>query len=456
MNKIDFLKNIDGWIDFCSIAKSTEDKKEELITMAKNKEPRPNKYTHPLGTSLMTYTNYKAFLRRGNRSGYDAEFDRQIRILAPSWFVETARENKEKLLALASSGSPRPIGKHKLANGLKRYTNENQNSYDQEFDLKIRNIAPSWFIDIALEKKKQIIELAKTGIERPIAGKHPLGSCLSNYVSQKGRSFDKVFNQQIREIAPHWFNDVRTNANKRRLLDMAKQGQPKPASNKGKKKHPLGSILRNYIGSSCRTYDQEFTNKIRELAPHWFVDKVAENKLSLLELASSSKLSNKPSWHGLGRFLYFYTNSNSESYDSEFDKKIRLLAPHWFIDTVVENKNKLLDMALRKEAKPHHSKYNFRSYTKQNSKCYDLEFDKKIRELAPHWFIDSVVENKKQLLEMARNGEQRPNQKKHPLGRTLSNYTRDIKFKKKLERLAPHWFDRKILVDKSRSGSIMG
>lgn len=59
---------------------------------------------------------------------------------------------------------------------------------------------------------------------------------------------------------------------------------------------------------------------------------------------------------------------------------------------------------------------------------------------------DEADENKKQLLEMARKEEPRPRAQKTQLGQALGNYTRksdssyNPKFDKEIRELAPHWF----------------
>ena len=117
-------------------------------------------------------------------------------------------------------------------------------------------------------------------------------------------------------------------------------------------------------------------------------------------------------------------------------------------DTAAANKILLLEMARRGEDKPsQETKIGaaLSRYTRKNRKCYDPDFDKQIRELAPKWFEKSSDINKTKLLEMARRGEKRPNFKEK-LGIVLDNYTRngrgsyDPLFDKQIRQVAPHWF----------------
>jgi len=62
------------------------------------------------------------------------------------------------------------------------------------------------------------------------------------------------------------------------------------------------------------------------------------------------------------------------------------------------------------------------------------------------------AEYKQLLLASAKRGELRPNQKKHPLGGALSDYTSkssnsyDPVFDKQIRKEAPHWFKRRTVI----------
>ena len=110
-------------------------------------------------------------------------------------------------------------------------------------------------------------------------------------------------------------------------------------------------------------------------------------------------------------------------------KKLESEMPHWSWTPVTDQTNKrkqqLIEIARKGESRPH-SKTKLGQalgdYTCKSKDCYDPEFDNKIRRLAPHWFVDTASENKKQLLEITQKKESRPSQKTK-LGRVLSNYT---------------------------------
>ena len=96
-------------------------------------------------------------------------------------------------------------------------------------------------------------------------------------------------------------------------------------------------------------------------------------------------------------------------------------------------------------------------YTNRNSGVYDPIFDKYIREIRPDWFEDKVQIKKDQLIEIAKNGDKRPNNRKHQLGKALSRYTNknnkesyDHEFDKKIQQLRPDWFENKAQIKKDQ------
>jgi hypothetical protein len=289
--------------------------------------------------------------------------------------------------------------------------------------------------------KKLLLEMAKRGEPRPSKRSDKLGLALCNYTNPNHECYDLEFDRQIRDLRENWFIDV-VAENKKLLLEMAKRGESRPSQ-----KVKLGRTLCNYTNPKNGCYDPEFDKQIRKLAPHWFVDTAEENKRLLLEMAKRGEP--RPSKRGnkLGEALVSYTNIKQKCYDPEFDKQIRKLASHWFVDTAEENKKLLLEMARRGDPRPNaKTKLGQALINYTNNRSYDPEFDKQIRKLAPHWFVDTAEENKKLLLEMARRGEPRPKQRESKIGLALCNYTNpktgsyDPEFDKQIRKLAPHWF----------------
>jgi hypothetical protein len=301
-----------------------------------------------------------------------------------------------------------------------------------------------------VRNKQTLLNMARKGIQKPPYSTK-LGMLLSNYTRQNSQSYDHVFTKNTKKIAPHWFDKVAKK--KTLLLDMAKKGRPKPHH-----KTKLGQTLGNYLKKSSQSYDPVFAKEIRRLAPSWFVtrsDFANEKKKQLIEMARK-KLASPRRTTKLGKALYKYTTKESGSYDPAFDKKVRRLAPNWFVtrfDVVNHKKRLLIDMARRELPMPSRKTKIGKAlykYTLKSSESYDPVFAKEIRRLAPNWLAtryDIVNENKKLLLEMARKKQTRPN-RKTKFGAALINYSclgsvsYDPVFAKQIRKLAPHWFKR--------------
>lgn len=194
--------------------------KQILLNMAKQKMDRPSKHAEDeterkLGQALVSYTNKTHAL-------YDANFTTQIQQLAPDWFLDTAKQNKEKLLMLARNGGKKPSRESKnniekkLAEALSRYINPKRTStYDPDFTAKIRELAPDWFNNTAKKNKKALKKLAKAGAKRPSSSsknlrEKQLGIALLNYTNPKSSSYDHKFSLEIRALRPSWFDSRRT------------------------------------------------------------------------------------------------------------------------------------------------------------------------------------------------------------------------------------------------------
>lgn len=295
------------------------------------------------------------------------------------------------------------------------------------------------------ENKRLLIEMAKRGEPRPNQRQCSLGVVLCNYIRKSGQSYDPDFDKLIRKLAPNWFED-KVAKNKQQLIEMAKKGESKPRC-----KHPLYVVFNSYICRVHTSYDPKFHRLIRKLAPHWFIDysEIAnQKKQQIIEMAKKGEPRPHTTKHHLGAVFNSYIRKKHDCYDPKFDKLIRKLAPHWFVDTAAENKRKLIKMAKSGEPKPRYKHLlgnALKSYVQKSSDCYDPEFDKLIRKLAPCWFEDRVAKNKRQLIQMAKKGKPKPH-RKHPLGRKWLHYiaksdnSYDPEFDKQIRKLAPHWF----------------
>lgn len=374
---------------------------------------------------------------------------------------DSLKEMKQELLLLAKQKKLRPHNSRtKLGRLLCRLTGKFYSTYDKKFDEKIRQLAPSWFCN--KEKKKSVlIELAKNKSPRPTSEDASLFNALRNYTNIKSQAYDENFNLEIRSLVPEWFmsnserkvhfDNLRT-LRKTKLLQLAKSGSEHPI-NIDKK---LAVSLFNYTVKSSKYFDAEFNAHVRELRPDWFLRKqsraAAENKNKLLAMAENGE--NRPTYvFDLGRFLVYYTNKSTNSYDVDFDAKIRKLRPDWFCRVEIERKNKkmqLLDLAKAGGEKPqsgHHPLARaLESFTTKSKKSYDQEFDREIRKLVPHWFYSSRQIKKMQLLELAKKKGQKPVSGKHPLASALKTYTDkesksyDKNLHEEIKNICPLWF----------------
>jgi hypothetical protein len=156
-----------------------------------------------------------------------------------------------------------------------------------------------------------------------------LGRALCNYTSKKSRCYSREFDVEIREARPDWFDRVAFD--KRKLLEMARNGEKRPSKSKNTEKRHLGRALYNYISKSKNrddrriSYDPEFDAEIRRLRPDWFEDTTIPKKRKLLEIAKSG---GKRPIGALGQTLSRYTRPYV--FDQEFDREIRAARPDWF------------------------------------------------------------------------------------------------------------------------------
>ena len=109
---------------------------------------------------------------------------------------------------MAKKGLKRPSRGSYLGQDLSGYIYKNCFSYDSKFDKKIRNLRPDWFPMNILEKKQEILFIAKNGENKPVYKKR--GACLRKHLenyTHKDRCYDPEFDKQIRELRPDWFNN---------------------------------------------------------------------------------------------------------------------------------------------------------------------------------------------------------------------------------------------------------
>lgn len=356
--------------------------------------------------------------------------------------------NKRLMLEMARRGEPRPKRPHRLAQALANYTNEKSPVYDLAFTRDIKRLAPHWIelVSLADKYKTQLLDLASRKKPKP-KSTSKLGLALRRYTDKKCPRCDHSFRKNIKKLAPEWLviQTEAANSVRERLLRLARKRGPKPLGN-------LGKALYRSTKKGCTSYNLEFVEKIKKIAPHWLLHRsqITEGKKNeLLKMARRGEP--KPDRKTpLGNELHSYLCESSTSYDSSFKKKIGKAAPSWVItkkQIVCGKKEFLLDMARRGKSKPRHDTKIadlFYAYTSKKSPSYDPAFTRKIKRLAPNWLVKPSDQKKKELLKMARSGEPKP-LRKHPLGLALVRFTYkktscyDPAFAKEIKKLAPHW-----------------
>lgn len=188
-------------IEFWDLPKdSLNAKKRELIAMAERGEDRPQDKKTALGIALFRYI-------RESSDCYDPIFKKTIGLIRPDWVLPSFDLNKEKLLKLAASGGARPNShKSKLGIVLSNYIKKGRAGYDAKFAKQIKKLAPDWFVKTSDRKKDQLLDMARRGKAKPTCKMAALRSALYTYTRRKYRTYDPVFDKRIRKLAPHWFD----------------------------------------------------------------------------------------------------------------------------------------------------------------------------------------------------------------------------------------------------------
>lgn len=300
--------------------------------------------------------------------------------------VESSSDiNKKNLIRMAKRGDKKPNIRTKIGSRLYSYIYKNSDCYDEQFTNKLKKIRPDWVLsqyEIANEKKKQLLEIAKRGKPRPKKHNHPLGANLGSYINKsQGLCYDPFFTKSLKKLRPDWFISQSEIANKKKqkLLEMAKKGKPRP-----KFKTELGRFLGEQT-TKKRSKNEKFSKEIRRLRPDWFVTNAELNRQKLLKIAKSGAKKPVQKKTRMGMLLRSYIRNNTE-----FKKKLKKIRPDWFVsrsDIANMKKKKLLLMA----KKGYKRKYDalgqcLCNYIAKGTKTYDPVFTRTIKKLRPDWF----------------------------------------------------------------------
>lgn len=323
-------------------------------------------------------------------------------------------------------------------------------------------------------KKKRILEMAVSGAERPsVKSKNKeisnLGRALDYYASKK--CIDTRFCELIRKTAPHWFISPQEKIveNKRNLIQIAKTGKDKPSKDfSNEREKQLYRSFHKYVNKECPQYDEEFTKKIKEVAPTWLItarDKVNQKKERLLQMAREGKDRPSPSSKNkdvalMAIPLKDYTNKSKGSYDQKFVAALQEIAPDWFLTPQRRaelKKQQIVKWAKdggnrprrRSDVKEEERLYTtFTNFTTRTSVCFDEEFVAELKRIRPDWFgrLPKIFNNKNKirLINMAENGEGVPPRgsiyRRHlKMYISKSSHSYDEKFDEKIKTYK-HWF----------------
>lgn len=298
------------------------------------------------------------------------------------------------------------------------------------------NLSKKLGLASAAEKKETLLKLAQNGQKRP-SQSSALGQALINYTFESSSSYDDLFTKKIKKIAPHWFMTI-TELNKIRFIKMAKKGMAKPKS---------GTSDNNNLNYYLKK-DAEFRAIIKKYSPNWIplTSNQIRKKCEIeIEKLARSGIPTPPVSTKVGAIISKYKRENKK-----FMAKIKKIRPDWFLtqaDKVNEKKKKILELIKIKDSKKPEYLYLF---TDKHSWSFDPKLNLIVRKARPEWFMSKKIliayENKKKLIELAKKGAKRPNQKRTKLGSALTTYTSkysscyDPKFDKEIRRIAPHWF----------------
>lgn len=173
-------------------------------------------------------------------------------------------------------------------------------------------------------KKMTLMSMAYNNEPRP-SDKSSLGRSLRQYTYPDSGSYDPVFHKELLEVRPQWLSKkYDSNAKKQRILELASSG----ASRKDLVDCDLDTPLRGYTTLNNSSYDPDFSKLVRTVAPQWFKSSFETKKEALLALAQSGAPKPHPKTV-LGRFLVAISTQGSSKYDPSLFSLILSISPSW-------------------------------------------------------------------------------------------------------------------------------
>lgn len=189
---------------------TTEEKRNAIMKMALNGEPKPSQLFHPLGITLRSYT-YPCC------KCYNHEWITKLRKLRPDWFIpEKWIMRRKKLIRMAKNGYARPSMDTDLGRYLYRFThkstcfkrNKISRCWSEDFNVEIRNLRPDWFVNPLFEraeaKRIEVLKYAKRHATKPRYGSS-MGTFLSRCLTTNAHTAqNKRFRKALALIRPDW------------------------------------------------------------------------------------------------------------------------------------------------------------------------------------------------------------------------------------------------------------
>ena len=243
------------------LPKSSDIMKQKLISMAKKKKAKPHWKTKE-GRALGHYTCKYSY-------SYCLKFKKTIKKIAPFWFASSSDQMKQKLVQMAKNKEARPSQKTKEGSSLSSYTKKSSSCYCENFNSKIRKLAPFWFVSKSYHMKQKLIQMAKNKEARP-SQKTKEGKALCGYIYKYSNCYCEDFNSKIRKLAPFWFASS-SDQMKQKLVQMAKNKEARPQSGT-KEGMALSNYTKKHSGSYCEKFDKLIRRLAPVLPYHssWF------------------------------------------------------------------------------------------------------------------------------------------------------------------------------------------
>jgi predicted helicase len=212
----------------------------------------------------------------------------RVKILKP--FNRDPERKKAEILAKLRNNPKRLEGNDPLRAAYASYTNPNSQSFDLKFCNELSKIFPTYNRGDSYKwSGTELLQLALKGGPRPerlFIGAHSFDDLFDlpeNRFTGRGVNPESIFlRRTLLHLVPHWFKSralLRSHSARglhpkrkkskdqkiQKLLAIAQEGGPRPRPHT-----QLAHALENYLPKSSRVYVAGLSEKLKNLAPHWF------------------------------------------------------------------------------------------------------------------------------------------------------------------------------------------